>query len=126
MTCVIAGIGCRRGSTASAILSALDLACAQAGLRADALAAPAFKRNEAGLMDAARLRGVKLILVEPAPLASAQELCSTRSARAERATGFASICEASALAAAGAAGRLLLARVALGGVTCALAEEGRA
>ncbi len=122
MTRVIAGIGCRRHADAHSIVAAVRHACAQAGRPADALAAPSFKRDR-GLHEAARLLGLPLILVGTDALRAEQPRCVTPSARAEQATGFASICEASALAAAGAGGRLLLARVVLGAATCALAES---
>jgi cobalt-precorrin 5A hydrolase len=119
---VIAGIGCRRGADAAAILCAVALACARAACQADALASPLFKSKEAGLVAAAQRLGVELIFVDDASLAAAEPRCATRSARAERATGFASVAEASALAAAGPEGRLLVPRIAAGTATCALAE----
>ncbi|HTI02212.1 MAG TPA: cobalamin biosynthesis protein, partial [Acidisoma sp.] len=50
-----------------------------------------------------------------------QGRCLTRSARAQREVGLASVAEAAALAGAGPGGRLVLARIAADGVTCALA-----
>lgn len=123
---MIAGIGCRRGCSAEDILHALHVACADAGRRAAALAAPAFKADEPGLREASRLLGLPLILVDAAPLSAAQARCVTRSPRAERATGVASVAEGSALAAVGAGGRLLLPRVIGGAATCALAEKAPA
>jgi cobalt-precorrin 5A hydrolase len=122
VTRVIAGVGCRLGSDADAVLAVLADACARAGCVASALATPVFKAREAGVQEAARRLGVPLILVEPEALEAVQSRCVTRSARVAAATGMASVSEASALAAAGPGGRLLLARVADRGVTCALAE----
>jgi cobalt-precorrin 5A hydrolase len=119
---VIAGIGCRRDCPAEAIVAMLDRACSKAGCPATALAAPAFKADEPGLQLAARQLGLALILVEAGALAAAQARCVTPSARAFLATGFASVAEGSALAAAGAGGRLILSRITAGDVTCALAE----
>ena len=64
-----------------------------------ALAAPAFKRDEAGLHDAARRLGVGLAFVDAPALAAVQPLCPTRSALAEQHAGAASVAEGAALAA---------------------------
>jgi len=119
---LIAGVGCRRHSSAEAILAVLDRACRAAGDRATALAAPAVKADEPGLRLAAEQLGLPLILVDTGALAAAQARCVTRSARALQATGFSSVAEGSALAAAGTGGRLILPRIEGDGVTCALAE----
>ena len=95
----------------------------QAGIRATALAIPDFKAAEAGPREAARQLGVALILIDAPALAAAQPRCVTRSSRVEQITGFASVAEASALAAAGPGGRLLRARIAGPRATCALAER---
>ena len=62
---------------------------------------------------------VPVAFIDDAALLAVQPRCPTRSAVAERETGFASVAEGAALAASG--GRLLLARIAGGGATCALA-----
>lgn len=118
---VIAGIGCRRGTNATTIIAVLRDAEARAGTTATALAAPAFKSNEAGLHNAAAMLQLPLILLDDAQLASRQKFCPTHSIAAERHTGHASIAEASALAAAGSGATLLLARIAHPTATCALA-----
>ncbi len=123
---VIAGIGCRANCPAGEIVVLVQEACARAGSRPAALAAPAFKRGEPGLREAAHLLAVPLLLVEPAALAAAQPRCPTRSEAAARATGVASVAEGSALAAAGAGGRLLLPRIAGARATCALAAAEEA
>jgi cobalt-precorrin 5A hydrolase len=116
---IVAGIGCRRGCPADAIVALVRQAETLAAPVA-ALAAPAFKRNEPGLLQAADRLGVPLLFVEDTALAAAQVLCVTRSDAAERATGFASVAEAAAL---GAGGVLLLPRLTGAGVTCALARR---
>jgi cobalt-precorrin 5A hydrolase len=116
---VIAGIGCRRGCPAEDVVRVLRRADADVA----AIAVPAFKADEPGVREAARRLGVPVIRVDDAALARAQARCVTHSPAAERATGFASIAEGSALAAAGPNGRLLLARIAVGAATCAVAEE---
>ena len=119
---IVAGIGCRRDCPTEDVLAIVHAACRASGRAVRALAAPAFKRNEAGLHEAARLLGVPLILVGAADLADAQSRCVTRSAIAERAIGTASVAEGSALAAAGAGSQLILPRIAGARATCALAE----
>ena len=119
---VIAGIGCRRGCDEEDIVALVDRARRVTGRSVASLAAPAFKSGEAGLHRAAERLGLALILVDRAALAAAQARCTTLSVRAEQATGVASVAEGSALAAAGADGRLLLPRIAGRAATCALAE----
>jgi cobalt-precorrin 5A hydrolase len=120
---VIAGVGCRAGCPAEDIVALVQEACARTGRPASALAAPAFKQGERGVRDAARLLALPLLLVDDAALAAAQPRCPTRSDVAARAVGAASVAEGSALAAAGAGGRLLLPRIGGARATCALAEE---
>jgi cobalamin biosynthesis protein CbiG len=111
---ITAGLGCRRGCSAAEIV-----ALVQAAGHADRLAAPDFKRDEAGLREAARQLGLALIFVPDDALAAAQPHCLTRSAAAARATGHASIAEAAALA---GGGTLLGPRIASANATCALAR----
>ena len=112
---IVAGIGCRRCCPAEAIVALVR----QAG-GADVLAAPAWKQDEAGLIEAAQCLGATLCFVAEAELAAVQALCPTRSAVVARVTGHASIAEAAALA---GGGRLVLARITGKGVTCALVER---
>ena len=120
-----------------------------------AIATSATKAGEGGIAAAAAARGVPLRLVEQHDLVEAAAQVVTRSARVQELTGVPSVAEAAALAAAlaavhgagagaGAVGvpeaaqargtantsgrvaRLVLARVAVGPATCALAEAGGA
>jgi len=116
---IVAGLGFRRGCPADDIVWLVHMAQERAGCVAGSLAAPDWKRCEAGLQDAASRLGLPVALIGRAALAVVQPLCPTRSAVAERETGVASVAEGAALAASG--GRLLLARIAHGGATCALA-----
>ncbi len=116
---IVAGIGCRRGAKAAAIVALVRRAEAL-GEPAQALAAPAFKRGEPGLRDAAASLGLELLFVDDAAMAAAQPRCVTRSAAAEHATGMASVAEAAAI---GIGGVLLVPRIAGAGVTCALARR---
>ena len=122
---IVVGIGCRRDSPAARIAAAVDQALAQIGLppeRIDALAAPAFKADEAGIAEAAAGLGVRLRWVGHADLDAVQPFCATRSPVAEAVTGLAAVSEAAALAIAGRNARLLLPRIARDGVTCAVAQ----
>jgi cobalt-precorrin 5A hydrolase len=134
---IVAGIGCRRGVSTEAILALL----VEAGSRlvklegdkekpqADketiaALAVPAFRHGEPGIAEAAtRLDLLPILWVEREALKGEQGRCLTRSARAEAEVGLSCVAEAAALSAAGEGSRLILPRIAGGGVTCALAER---
>jgi len=117
---IVAGLGFRRGCPAADIVQLVRMAQDRAGCTVGLLAAPDWKRGEAGLHDAASRLGLPVTFIAPAALAAVQPLCPTRSAVAERETGVASVAEGAALAASG--GRLLLARITNSGVTCALAR----
>ena len=116
---IVAGLGCRKDCLAAEIDALVRAAEAAAGCRADQLAAPAFKRAEAGLHEAAGLLALPLAFVAEQALADAQGRCITRSVAAQRATGLASVAEATAMAAS--EGPLLLPRIAGRHATCALA-----
>ena len=118
---IVAGIGCRTEVTAEAILALLRSAAETA--QPDALAVPGFRRDEPGVADAARRLNLPILWVERDALKGEQGRCLTRSARAEAEVGLSCIAEAAALAGAGAGSRLVLPRIAGGGVTCALAES---
>jgi cobalt-precorrin 5A hydrolase len=116
-----AGIGLRAGCPADEIVDLVRRAEAAAGVRAEVMAAAAFKSEEPGLRAAADALALPLVLVERAALEAVQPRCLTRSAPAQAAVGLASVAEACALAAAGPAGRLLAPRIASAAATCALA-----
>jgi cobalt-precorrin 5A hydrolase len=126
---IVAGIGCRRGTPAAAITAVIDAALARAGVAKDALdiiAAPAAKGDEPGITATASALGVALVLVPRSELETAGERAVTRSQRVVALMGVPSVAEAAALAAAGATARLLVARIAIGPATCALATTGGA
>lgn len=123
---VAAGIGCRTGASGHAVLAALDHALAEHRLaRGDifALATGERKRGEAGLAEAAAAVGLDLTVLGDAALAATESRALTISALSRKTTGFPSLSEAAALAAAGAESHLLGPRLALGPVTCALARS---
>jgi cobalt-precorrin 5A hydrolase len=90
--------------------------------RPDALAVPAFRRAEPGIAEASAALGLPILWVQRAALLGEQGRCLTRSARAEAEVGLSCVAEAAALYGAGTGSRLVLPRIAGGGVTCALAE----
>ncbi|MEZ5890586.1 MAG: cobalamin biosynthesis protein [Xanthobacteraceae bacterium] len=122
---IVAGVGCRKGASAAEIEAVIAAALVNAGISGDKLgiiAAPAFKGGERGIMDAAIARGVPLVLVPQNDLEAAGARTVTHSARVIALTGVPSVAEAAALAAGGAAARLIASRIAVGPATCALAE----
>jgi cobalt-precorrin 5A hydrolase len=124
---LVAGIGCRRGADGAAIVAAVEAALAAHGRPREQLSALATsepKAAEPGILDAARALGLPLLAVPREALAG---VCAiTRSERSLAATGTASLSETAGLAAAGPDARLLGARLALGSVTCALAQSEEA
>jgi cobalamin biosynthesis protein CbiG len=123
---IVAGIGCRRGTSAPDIEAAIRAALVQAGIAADALTAiatMAAKHDEAGIETAAANLGVNVVLVAEAELKAAGDRTKTKSARVLALTGVPSVAEAAALAAAGPLARLISQRLVLGAATCALATS---
>ena len=126
---IVAGIGCRRGTSAAAIEAVIAAALARANIAKASLvlvAAPAVKCQEPGIAAAASTLGVPLVPVSETDLQAAGPRTATRSERSLALMGVPSVAEAAALAAAGKAARLLLPRIALGSATCALATSGAA
>ena len=122
---IAAGIGCRKAISAAQVEAALAAAMQRNSLadwRLSLIAAPAVKGTEAGLLAAAAARGVLLTLIPQQMLEAANPRTLTRSARSMAAMNVNSVAEAAALAAAGPNARLLAPRIAVGPVTCALAE----
>lgn len=119
---IVAGIGCRPSATAASIVALVRTAEQHAGCRATLLAAPDFRDGPA-LDEAAATLGLPLRLIDHATLLSTQPRCRSVSEAARATTGLPAVAEAAALAAAGTASRLRLARIDGAGVTCALAGE---
>jgi cobalt-precorrin 5A hydrolase len=121
---IVAGIGCRRGTSAPDIEAAIRAALAQAGVGADALdaiATIAAKHDEAGIVAAAASLGVNVVLIPDAEFETVSARTETKSERVLALTGVPSVAEAAALAAAGPSARLISPRLVLGAATCALA-----
>jgi cobalt-precorrin 5A hydrolase len=124
---IVAGIGCRKGASATDIGAAIHAALSRAGFQPDALAliaAPAAKGAESGLAAAASALHLPLVLVPQADLEAAGRRTATRSERVMALMGVTSVAEAAALAAGGSGARLIAPRIAVGPATCALAETG--
>ncbi|MEZ5788224.1 MAG: cobalamin biosynthesis protein [Xanthobacteraceae bacterium] len=126
---IVAGIGCRRGASADQIEAVIAAALARVGLgeeRLAMIATAALKGGERGIMDAAAARGVPLVLVPQDDLEAAGTRTLSYSDRVVAIMGVPSLAEAAALAAGGAAARLIAPRIAVGPATCALAQTGDA
>jgi cobalt-precorrin 5A hydrolase len=126
---IVAGIGCRTGVSATEVDSAINCALRQGTpdrMTVGLIATPAAKGQEPGIIAAAAARGIPLVLVAQTDLEAADARTLTRSVRSLSTMNVSSVAEAAALAGAGPTARLLGPRVAIGPVTCALAEDGLA
>jgi cobalt-precorrin 5A hydrolase len=126
---IVAGVGCRRDTSAAAIETVIAAALARAGLARgglDVIATPAAKRDEPGIAAAAAGLGVRLVLVPQLDLKAAGSRTATFSQRVMSLMGVPSVAEAAALAAGGPGARLVVPRIAIGPATCALAASGAA
>jgi cobalt-precorrin 5A hydrolase len=131
---MVAGIGSRRGVTATHVLAAIEIALGAHGLAVTALSALAtteFKRNEEAIFAAGRALNLPVIVVDAArserpegPDQGAALL--SHSDLSQEQAGTPSVSEASALAAAGKGAKLIGPRTVLGPVTCAIAISGDA
>ncbi len=122
---IVAGVGCRRGTPAGAILYTLGVALQGAGLSRQSLqvlASVDFKGREPGLQLAARRLGVELRTFTPGELAACLEQHPelSRSEAVAARVGLAGVCEPAALL-AGGEGELLWPKMKHRGVTIALA-----
>lgn len=121
-TMIAIGVGCRRFTPAAAIEALVRQAMGQVGAAgAAALFSIEDKADELGLIEAADHLGLPLTFLGRDVLRAQADRVSTRSARAEAAFGVPCVAEAAALAGAGANASLIVARIAGGGVTCAIA-----
>lgn len=121
---IIAGIGCRRGVRREQVLEAFALALERSGIAQNAvrhIATAGLKQNEYGLLQAAQSLGVPLRII---PDSDIMEYGGgfERSEFVEKKTGLPAVAEPCALL-GGRRCRLILKRIALNGVTVALAEE---
>lgn len=105
---LLAGVGCRKGTTEEEVLAALGEACESVGLsktRIDALSSTTFKKNEAGLIGAAKTLDVPITFYNNEEM---QETITryrlAESAFVKETIGIGNVCEAAALTMAGAVG----------------------
>lgn len=122
---IVAGIGCRKGASQAEVEAAIADALAQAKHARESLGLIATsdgKASEPGIIAAAGARGVPLVRVAPADLEAAGSRTQSSSPRVKALVGVPSVAEAAALAAAGPTAKLILPRITVGPVTCALAE----
>lgn len=122
----VAGVGCRRGTPAGEILEALGESAAGCGLAPEAvgvLATVEGKRDEPGLLEAARLLGAEPRFYPARELAAfSRELppgSVAENAFVKRTVGVANVCELAAMLAAGTR-ELILPKKVYRGVTVAL------
>jgi cobalt-precorrin 5A hydrolase len=124
---IVAGIGCRKGTSTAEIEAVIAAALKQAGFAQDklgAIATPADKGEESGIAVVALLYGLPLLFIPAPDLEAAASRCESRSDRVLALKGVPSVAEAAALAAGGSEAKLLLPRIAVGPATCALADTG--
>ncbi len=121
---LVVGVGCRRGTSAEAIVAAVELALAAVSAdagRVRVLASADVKGDEPGLFEAARRLGVPLRLVAAEEIvASPREFA--RSEFVEEKVHLPAVAEPAALL-AGRRTRLLLPKTVYHGVTVAIARE---
>ncbi|MDP1752723.1 MAG: cobalamin biosynthesis protein [Reyranella sp.] len=126
---IVAGVGCRRDTSAEEIERVVRLALGMFRLapeRLDAMATETEKAVELGLVEAARLLSVKLVACTVSDLDRMAGEVLTSSPLVLATKGVPSIAEASALVVAGRNARLLGTRVATERATCAIAiGDGR-
>jgi cobalt-precorrin 5A hydrolase len=123
-TMIVAGIGCKRGTSSDEIVSLISAVLATHDIareKLDAIATETLKADEAGIAGAAQQLSVCLVRCPLPDLNGMADKVITHSARVQAIKGVPSIAEASALVAAGHNARLLGARVAAANATCAIA-----
>ena len=120
---LVVGVGCNRGTSAGAIAAAVASTCAEHDLAPAAIARLAsidLKRDEAGLLEYARTRGLTVDFFGKDALNRVKGIAA--STAVQRATGAKAVAEPAALLAAGPSGRLLAAKMKWADVTTAVAE----
>ena len=126
---IVAGIGCRRGTSADEIERVVRLALGMYDLspdRLDAVATESAKATEPAFAEAVQRLSTRLVACTVADLDRVAGQVLTPSLMVLEKKGVPSIAEASALVVAGRNARLLGTRVATERATCAIAVgEGR-
>lgn len=123
---LLVGIGCERGVSADEIAGTVAATLAEAGLAREAVALLCSidtKRDEIALKEAALRFGRPLRFFDAATLEAETPRLANPSELVFRAVGCHGVAEAAALAAAGAAARLIVPKRRAGRVTCAVALD---
>lgn len=122
--CLIAGVGCNRGTSSREILDLIESTFLMHGLARASLSGLATieaKQDEAGILEAAELLGIAVTFY---PAATLQDVpVPNPSCTVKRYMGVESVCEAAALMRAGG-GRLLVPKTRSQNVTLAVALAG--
>jgi cobalt-precorrin 5A hydrolase len=121
---IVAGVGCRKGTGAEAIIAALNEASKSHDVTIDFISTAPIKADEAGLMEAATRLGMAFVVVAQADFEEASRRTITQSATSLKYSGSPSLSEASALAALGPKSRLIAPRLVIGDMTVAFATLG--
>ncbi|WP_145979707.1 cobalamin biosynthesis protein [Chelatococcus daeguensis] len=116
------GIGLTSAVDGAAIAALVRRALAHAGLEASVLAVPDWRADLPAVAAAARLLGLPVAPVSRAAMQTVEAAVATRAPESLARYGVGSVAEAAALVAAGRGARLLVARLAEAGATCAVAE----
>ena len=123
---IVAGLGCRSGTSAEDMFFALEAACEEIGIQpntVNALATGVIRGEEPGILGLAEKLGLPLHVVDDGALLAAEHRTKTTSRHSLNQTGSPSLSEAAALAAAGETSELILPRMIAYGATCALAQS---
>jgi cobalt-precorrin 5A hydrolase len=121
---IVAGIGCRKGVGADAIMAALHEVALAHHVKIDFIATAPIKGDEPGLLEAATRLGMAFVVVAQADFEAAGERTVTHSETSLKHSGSPSLSEASALAACGPNSKLIAPRSVLGDITIAIAVSG--
>lgn len=126
---IVAGLGCRSGTSAEQMFFALEAACEEIGIEPKAITALAtgeIRGQEPGIVQLAEKLGLPLHIVDDGALVAAEPRTKTVSKHSLNQTGSSSLSEAAALAVAGETSELILPRIIAYGATCALARSSDA
>ncbi|UHS57828.1 cobalamin biosynthesis protein [Agrobacterium vaccinii] len=121
---IVAGIGCRKGVGADAIVAALHEVALGHHVKIDFIATAPIKGDEPGLLEAATRLGMAFVVVAQADFEAGGERTVTHSETSLKHSGSPSLSEASALAACGPNSKLIAPRTVLGDITIAIAVSG--
>jgi cobalt-precorrin 5A hydrolase len=124
MIALAVGVGCRRGADAQAIVALVRRALerCEESAKPKSLFAMAGKETQVALYEAAAALGLPLVFLPREKLIARSDEAVTRSERVIALFGVPSVAETAALAGAGANAKLVVPRMAAGGVTCAIAR----